>query len=643
MRLFKTAASLLALFVCCPAAADPIIPYDGLEIYVDGEMSKPDRPTISQGSTSGGSCSNTKNYIMYVSFKNATGETVLSEASNEFRPTANNSKIYLTRPTAPYNATLWRAWFANEDDGFIIKRGCGAAGAELESSVSTFTVECLCSTDTDITEPSSNTTAAYFYMKTTATYEEFEWDILPIPSSATPPTTDCDEAREAGRIYMDTNATTGQRIYGCEGATGWVLQGDGGGGSNISFDATNDAVNESTAITHVECTGNGLTCAEATADEAQIALNIGTGATQVSAGNHTHSYGSDTQVLYSASGTASGDAGLTYSAAGDDLTVVGTTTSGDFATSGSTAGTIVLTEDSPGTNKVTLASQASRSTDIFANFPDEAVTDMVVLEDTTQTLTDKTIDGGDGAAGTTRPAGSNIMQMRTHNTDCQSLTDGKQGELCGDEDDGKIWICIPSAGDCSSTEWKRVDSTGGSPTFDAIASGTNTTAAMVVDTGASLAVPTASANDDDTSAASTAFVQQELNAAGGRSLACAAGSCDADAELYRDTKCMTIESPADVDNFLFLIVEANSTVIGIDCLTTAATNIPVTVQECDASGGTCGTTEAAITCDTSGPNSEAAGIDDAAWDAGDWIRLDMGTPSGTPTQLSVCVTYTVND
>ena len=46
---------------------------------------------------------------------------------------------------------------------------------------------------------------------------------LLLPSSTTLPTTDCDAAGEAGRIYVDTDAATGAQLYVCEGAAGWVL------------------------------------------------------------------------------------------------------------------------------------------------------------------------------------------------------------------------------------------------------------------------------------------------------------------------------------------------------------------------------------------------------------------------------------
>jgi hypothetical protein len=64
-------------------------------------------------------------------------------------------------------------------------------------------------------------------------------DTLQIPNSSTPPSTECDQASETGRIYLDSDAPTGQQFYACEGTAGWVLQGDGGsagggGGSGMT-------------------------------------------------------------------------------------------------------------------------------------------------------------------------------------------------------------------------------------------------------------------------------------------------------------------------------------------------------------------------------------------------------------------------
>lgn len=58
---------------------------------------------------------------------------------------------------------------------------------------------------------------------------------LEIPNSTSLPGT-C----AVGQIYMDTDATTGQRLYLCESANTWVLQGDGGGGGGSPGGSSGD-------------------------------------------------------------------------------------------------------------------------------------------------------------------------------------------------------------------------------------------------------------------------------------------------------------------------------------------------------------------------------------------------------------------
>lgn len=62
------------------------------------------------------------------------------------------------------------------------------------------------------------------------------------------------------------------------------------------------------------------------------------------------------------------------------------------------------------------------------------------------------IDGEDAGSGTTR-SGESTIQVTRHDTDCTSLTDGKAGELCFEEDANDLYICEPTAGDCSGAEW----------------------------------------------------------------------------------------------------------------------------------------------------------------------------------------------
>jgi len=56
---------------------------------------------------------------------------------------------------------------------------------------------------------------------------------LNIPHSTSLPGT-C----SVGDQYMDTDATTGQRLYLCESANTWALQGDGGAGTGMTHGET---------------------------------------------------------------------------------------------------------------------------------------------------------------------------------------------------------------------------------------------------------------------------------------------------------------------------------------------------------------------------------------------------------------------
>jgi len=48
---------------------------------------------------------------------------------------------------------------------------------------------------------------------------------LTLPNGTALVTADCDEASEAGRVFVDTDATTGRQNYICEGVNGWVSGG----------------------------------------------------------------------------------------------------------------------------------------------------------------------------------------------------------------------------------------------------------------------------------------------------------------------------------------------------------------------------------------------------------------------------------
>lgn len=51
-----------------------------------------------------------------------------------------------------------------------------------------------------------------------------------------------------------------------------------------------------------------------------------------------------------------------------------------------------------------------------------------------------------------------FYRYREHATDCTALTDGKSKDLCYEIDSQNFYQCIPSAGDCSGSEWKKIKS-----------------------------------------------------------------------------------------------------------------------------------------------------------------------------------------
>jgi hypothetical protein len=76
---------------------------------------------------------------------------------------------------------------------------------------------------------------------------------LNIPNSATLPST-C----TTGDQYMDSDATSGQRLYLCESTDTWALQGDGGGGASLETTDIDTFSELDTIVADVSLTHNGL-------------------------------------------------------------------------------------------------------------------------------------------------------------------------------------------------------------------------------------------------------------------------------------------------------------------------------------------------------------------------------------------------
>lgn len=131
----------------------------------------------------------------------------------------------------------------------------------------------------------------------------------------------------------------------------------------------------------------------------------------------------------------------------------------------------------------------------------------------------------------------------------------------------------------------------------------------------------------------------------GRSLTLTGASpdtLDADAELYTDWKGITIETPTDADNFFVFEAPIALTITRVTGIVESATSAVLTWQECDSAGDNCSTIEA-VTADVDGTIVTSGDIDNASIDAGDIIRLDVGTVTGTVGQAHSTITFTKND
>jgi hypothetical protein len=100
---------------------------------------------------------------------------------------------------------------------------------------------------------------------------------------------------------------------------------------------------------------------------------------------------------------------------------------------------------------------------------------------------------------------------------------------------------------------------------------------------------------------------------------------------------ITIENPAQNDDMLLVRAPRNLTVTAIDCIAIGGTSVALTLRECDANAANCTAVEATITCATTN-TTESGAIDAPTIEAGNYLRVLVGTVSGVVTQAHMTVT-----
>lgn len=157
---------------------------------------------------------------------------------------------------------------------------------------------------------------------------------------------------------------------------------------------------------------------------------------------------------------------------------------------------------------------------------------------------------------------------------------------------------------------------------------------------------TAAANDDDTSLATTAYVQTELNAAGGTHITCAAGSCDADVELKTQIKSLVVSSSGYVTattTIAQMEFPLAVTITRISCSTDAGTATIQADERAEATPNTGGTDvmTAQLVCDNDTQATTA--FDNASIASRVPLNFDIDSVASNPRRVRIHVEYTIND
>lgn len=107
---------------------------------------------------------------------------------------------------------------------------------------------------------------------------------------------------------------------------------------------------------------------------------------------------------------------------------------------------------------------------------------------------------------------------------------------------------------------------------------------------------------------------------------------------YKKQIDFAVKTPVDADDFLLFKAQTAMTITDIHVIAQGGTSISVDIQECNSSGASCATVDAAITADTDGAEDDGA-LSNGTIDAGDWVKVVLGAPSGTVNYLAGSIYY----
>lgn len=105
-----------------------------------------------------------------------------------------------------------------------------------------------------------------------------------------------------------------------------------------------------------------------------------------------------------------------------------------------------------------------------------------------------------------------------------------------------------------------------------------------------------------------------------------------------------VPDPTDAMSYLFFRAPYEITILSMTGIVDPAgtgESAVFDVQECNSTGDSCSTIDAAITADNDGANDDGS-LSNAVVDADDWLLMDLGTITGTVSNLTVQIKYREN-
>ena len=133
-------------------------------------------------------------------------------------------------------------------------------------------------------------------------------------------------------------------------------------------------------------------------------------------------------------------------------------------------------------------------------------------------------------------------------------------------------------------------------------------------------------------------IGDDTNLAAGRSLTLSGDSVEADAELFTDTKCLSVTNPTGADFQSVWFAKQAATLTSLWCESDQTVTAMVQVDD----GSVADVDGTDMTCDATPPEDTSLN-GDATMASGDRLDLDVASVASSPTWVRFCWTFTYDD